>query len=77
MPRDKSMPEFVMCIRNETYPASLEVHKVYRVLPDPDAAGHKMVRIIDESAEDYLYPEELFVRIELPSAAVALFSEAY
>jgi len=69
-------PEFAMCVRNENYPASLEPHKVYRVLPDPEAASHKMLRVIDESGEDYLYPEEFFVRLELPQAAEALFSEA-
>lgn len=72
----KSKAEFVMCVRNEGYPASLDVHKVYRILPDSDAANHKMVRVIDESGEDYLYPEVLFVRIELPRAAEVHFSEA-
>jgi hypothetical protein len=54
----------------------LEPHKVYRVLPDAEAASHKMLRVIDESGEDYLYPDAFFVRIELPQAAEALFSEA-
>jgi hypothetical protein len=69
-------PEFAICIRNDNHPASLEVHKVYRLLPDVDAASHKMLRVIDESGEDYLYPEDFFVRIELPRAAEAMFSEA-
>ena len=76
MATKKTKPEFVICVRNERHPASLELQKVYRVLPDPDAASHKMLRVIDESGEDYLYPEEFFVRIELPRAAEALFSEA-
>jgi hypothetical protein len=71
-----SKAEFAICVRNDDHPASLEPHKVYRVLPDPDAAGHKMLRVVDESGEDYLYPEDFFVRIELPRAAEALFSEA-
>ena len=68
--------EFAICLRNDKYLASLEPHKVYRLLPDPEAASHKMLRVIDESGEDYLYPEDFFVRIELPLAAEALFSEA-
>ena len=76
MPSDSPKSEFVMCVRNADYPASLEPHKVYRALPDVDAANHKMLRVIDESGEDYLYPEDLFVRIELPQAAEAHFSEA-
>ena len=39
--------------------------KIYPVLPDPEAAPHGLLRIIDESGEDYLYPEKLFMRIEL------------
>jgi hypothetical protein len=68
--------EFAICVRNEDYPASLEVHRVYRLLPDEDAASHKMLRVIDESGEDYLYPEDFFVRSELPRAAEATFYEA-
>jgi hypothetical protein len=69
-------PEFAICIRDDNHPVSLEVHKVYRLLPDEDAASHKMLRVIDESGEDYLYPKDFFVRIELPRAAEAMFSEA-
>lgn len=57
--------QFVVCVRNTGYPVSLEVRKIYPVLPDPDAASHGLLRIIDESGEDYLYPEKLFMRIEL------------
>jgi hypothetical protein len=68
-------PEFVFCVRNDSYPASLELRKVYRVLPDMDATSHNMIRVIDESGEDYLYPRSLFVSVELPQAAEALFSQ--
>ena len=57
---------YALCIRNEGYPASLEVRKVYRVLPDTDAWGSGHVRVIDESGEDYLYPAEFFVTLDLP-----------
>ena len=75
MSETRSQTEFVICVRNESYPASLELRRVYRVLPDPEAAGHKMLRVVDESGEDYLYPEDFFVPVELPRAAEAIFSD--
>jgi hypothetical protein len=57
---------FVLCIRNDDYPASLELRKIYQVLPDRSAAKEKMLRVIDESGEDYLYPTGFFVPISLP-----------
>lgn len=59
---------FAICIRNDDYKASLELRKVYPVLPDPDAARHHMIRVIDESGEDYLYPNDFFMLVELPEA---------
>ena len=60
---------FALCVGNQDYAASLEVRKVYRLLGDPSANKHHQVRVIDESGEDYLYPEEYFVPIKLPQAA--------
>jgi hypothetical protein len=60
--------QFAICIENESYPSSLELWKVYRVLPDEKAAKHQLVRVIDESGEDYLYSEGSFVPIKLPQA---------
>jgi hypothetical protein len=60
----------VVCLKNEGYPASLEVRKLYRVLADPDAATHKLIRVVDESGEDYLYPADFFAPVELPNAIV-------
>jgi hypothetical protein len=57
---------FAVCVNNADYPASLELHKIYRVLPDDDAAKEGDLRVIDESGEDYLYPAEYFVPIQLP-----------
>jgi len=48
--------EFVVCINNTDYSASLEIRKIYQVLSDPKANSHQMLRIIDESGKDYLYP---------------------
>ena len=56
---------YVVCVKNDEYPASLEVGKIYRALPDGAAAKHSLLRVIDESAEDYLYPDALFLPIEL------------
>jgi hypothetical protein len=55
-----------MCVDNRGYPASLELHKIYRVLPDADAAAEGDLRVIDESGEDYLYSADRFVEIEPP-----------
>ncbi len=58
--------KFVVCTNNDVYPASLELHKIYRTLSDADAEQDGDLRVIDESGEDYLYPAEWFVRIRLP-----------
>jgi len=60
------MPKFAVCINNSEYPASLELHKIYRVLPDEDAAQDGDIRIIDESGEDYVFPVEWFIAIDVP-----------
>lgn len=62
-------PQFAICIKNEGYPASLQLWKVYRVLPDEKGARHNMIRVVDESGEDYLFSASYFVPVELPQAA--------
>jgi hypothetical protein len=52
---------FALCVDNADYQASLILAKVYRVLPDPRAAKDDLVRIVDESGEDYLYHRDHFV----------------
>jgi hypothetical protein len=66
----RSPPRFLICVNNDGYAASLEKGKVYRMLADAPAAAKGMVRILDESGEDYLYPSERFVAVELPKSAV-------
>jgi len=61
--------KFVICIKNDDYPVSLELRKLYQVIADPDAEKSHQLRVIDESGEDYLYPEEYFLSINLPQAA--------
>lgn len=75
--RKPSAHKFVVCIRNDEYPASLEKRKLYESLPDVDAEKHNQIRVFDESAEDYLYPAEYFVPVKLPKATEqALISAA-
>lgn len=57
---------FAICVNNTDYPASLELHKLYCILPDEDAARDGDLRVIDESGEDYLYPVEDFIVVEFP-----------
>ena len=57
---------FAVCVDNTDYPASLELRKVYQVLPDPAAAARSYLRVIDESGEDYLYPADRFMFLDLP-----------
>ena len=61
-----SEKHLVVCLKNKGYDASLERRKIYQVLPDPRAAKHGLIRVIDESGEDYLYPQTFFAPIELP-----------
>lgn len=66
----KTSPQFVVCIKNEGYQASLEPRKIYQVVPDKEAEGHKMLRVIDESGEDYLFPASFFSPITLPQTLI-------
>ena len=66
------MSSFVICINNDSHPASLILGKVYRVLPDAEGEAHKMLRVIDEDKSEpdgYLYAASMFAPIELPEAA--------
>lgn len=62
----RSAKKFAVCIKNKGYEVSLERRKIYQVLPDPEAARHRQIRVIDESGEDYVYPQSFFAPIELP-----------
>ncbi len=67
--------QFVICVDSEGYAASLERWKVYRALPDPEADVHGLLRVIDESGEDYLYPKDRFRPIRLPHQLRRLYLE--
>jgi hypothetical protein len=60
----KTEPRFVVCVRNEDS-EDLELRKIYQVLVDEAAAEDGYMRVIDESGEDYLYPADYFLPIEL------------
>lgn len=74
------MSDFVICINNDSNPASLILGKVYRRLPDPEAEEYNMLRVIDEDRSEpdgYLYPVSMFAPIELPEVAEqALMAES-
>jgi len=74
MKQEKSEFQFAVCISNKGYPASLELRKIYQVVPDVRAAEHQHIRVVDESGEDYLYPADYFVAIEVPQAVEQVFS---
>lgn len=58
---------FAVCVRNAGYAASIEVRKLYAFLDDPDAEANKVIRVVDESGEDYLYPARMFEKLVLPA----------
>ena len=60
--------QLVVCVNNDGYLASLERRKIYVALRDGDAEEHGLIRIVDESGEDYLYPKSFFRAIALPQA---------
>jgi len=59
---------FALCVDNSDYEASLIPGKVYRIVPDARAAKDDLVRIVDESGEDYLYHKSYFVFVDFPPA---------
>ena len=68
--------KYVICIDNSEFPASLEIRKIYESIPDKDASELGQLRVIDESGEDYLYPESSFVDANLPKEILAAVVKA-
>ncbi|MBI4628304.1 MAG: hypothetical protein HY729_06310 [Candidatus Rokubacteria bacterium] len=62
----KSQVRFAVCIKNKGYEASLELGKLYRIIPDQRAENHGYLRIVDESGEDYGYAADRFFAIDVP-----------
>ena len=67
-------PQCVVCVRNEEYTVSLELRKIYEIIPDSEA--HGMIRRVDESGEDYLYPRDFFLPIEVAQTVSKAFALA-
>lgn len=68
MKQSRRTTQFALCLDSRRYRASLVARKVYKVLPDSDAENHGMLRVVDESGEDYLYASHRFALLELPPA---------
>lgn len=67
---------YVVCISNRGYQASLVSRRIYQSLPDPEAAKRSLIRVVDETGEDYLYPSKMFVAIDIPQAVEKTFKKA-
>ena len=68
---------FAICVDNSEYPVALDLHKLYRVIPDEDAKKDGDLRIIDESGEDYLYPAEYFLLVDIPRGAAQSLNNSF
>ncbi len=70
-----SATRYVLCVDDGGYPESLDVRKIYQVLPDEQASQREHLRVIDETGEDYLYPAKLFVSIDVPLEATRAWKQ--
>lgn len=66
--------QYVLCIKNDNYKATLELRKVYQVVEDKQTPNG-LIRVVDETGEDFLFPQNFFVPISVPQAAETIFSE--
>jgi len=76
MKKSRNGSKYVVCIKNRGYRVSLVLRRLYKILPDRQAEQHGLLRVIDESGEDYLYPQSLFMALELPRAAEKALAQA-
>ncbi len=67
---------FMICVNNRGYKSSLETRKIYEVLADKMAARHRQLRVVDDTGEDYLYPETFFADVTLPPATKRRLKQA-
>jgi hypothetical protein len=75
--RKQFTPRFAICVENSEYPASLELHKVYRMVPDAEAEKDGDLRVIDESGEDYLYPGAYFVVVDMAQEVARTLAKSF
>lgn len=64
--KDQTEPQFVVCLKNEGFLASLEIGKLYRIIADKEAEKIGGLRVVDEDGEDYLYDAEMFCPLQVP-----------
>jgi hypothetical protein len=76
METESTQPRFAVCINNTAYPDDLKMRTIYQLLPDESAARSDYIRVVDETGEDYLYPAELFVIIDVPAEVQKAFMQA-
>ena len=76
MKKTRSTKSYVLCVRNDGYPASLLVRRLYERVADRTAGARGLVRVVDESGEDYLYPEKFFVPLALPRPVARAMRDA-
>lgn len=69
-------PQYAVCLSNRGFKASLLVRRLYRALPDEEGARQGLIRIVDESGDDYLYPARMFALVEVPAAVERAFRKA-
>jgi len=74
--RKNNKSDFVVCVSNRGYRSSLVIRRIYQTLSDPAANKRRLIRVVDESGEDYLYPATMFVAIEVPEAVEKAFKKA-
>ncbi len=68
--------KYVICVQNQGYEVSLEKRKIYHAVQDKRASEHKLIRIVDESGQSYLYPERCFIAIKLSPPVLRAFDRA-
>ncbi len=68
--------QFAICLDNEGYKASLDIGKLYRVIPDDEASAHGYIRVIDESGEDYAFTSDRFHVVHIPVFVEKILSSA-
>jgi len=73
---DTTNPQAVICVANEGNEVSLQLWRIYKTIRDDDARSEGLVRVVDDSGEDYLFPEENFAPIELPKEIRKPFERA-
>ena len=76
MESESTQTRFAVCINNSAYPDDLKIRTIYQVLADESAARSNYIRVVDETGEDYLYPAELFVLIDVPLEAQKALMQA-